>query len=125
MELEILPWEISVCQIASVAEADRTAEFFFLSRTDEEISLVCRTEDVPAGALRREDGWRGFRIRGVLDFSLIGILSRLTGVLAEQGVGVFALSTYNTDYILVRAADLDRALRALEAAGYTTAYQKK
>jgi len=67
----------------------------------------------------RDDGWRGFRIQGVLDFSLIGILSKLSGILADNHIGVFAVSTYNTDYILVKEENLERALEVLASKGYT------
>ena len=118
MELETLPYALTVCKTASLADIGLDAPFFFIGKTDEELSLVCRTEDAPAHTTAREDGWRAFRIRGVLDFSLIGILSKLTGVLAENGIGVFAVSTYNTDYVLVKAEDFARAADALSAAGY-------
>ena len=118
LELKILPQDLTVCKVAAVSDIDLDAEFYFLGRTDEELSLVCRTEDAPANTLAREDGWRGFRIQGTLDFSLVGILSKLSAVLAENGIGIFAVSTFNTDYILVKAENLDRALAALAAAGY-------
>lgn len=66
----------------------------------------------------REDGWKGFRIQGVLDFSLTGILSELSGILAEHKIGIFAVSTFNTDYILVKEEHFDRALHVLALAGY-------
>ena len=118
IRLKTLPWDLTVCKPASMADIDLNAGFFFIGKTDEELSLVCKTSDAPAHTLAREDGWRGFRIEGQLDFSLIGILSRLSAVLAENGVGIFAVSTYNTDYILVKAGDFDRATAALEQAGY-------
>ena len=93
--------------------------FYFIGKTDEEISLVCRTEDTPADTTERDDGWKGFRICGILDFSLIGILSRITGILAENKIGIFAVSTFNTDYILVKAENFDKAVRVLSAEGYT------
>lgn len=68
--------------------------------------------------VERDDGWRGFRIQGVLDFSLIGILSKLSGILAEHEIGIFAISTYNTDYILVKEENFARALSVLAAEGY-------
>ena len=118
MELQILPDPLTVCRLSSANQADRNMEFYFLAKTDEEISLVCRTEDTPDSTIAREDGWRGFRIRGVLDFSLIGILSGLSGILAENGIGLFAVSTFNTDYILVKSEQFDRAVRVLADAGY-------
>lgn len=119
MKLEIIEFPLSVCKVADVSEIDLNAGFYFIGKTDEELSLVCKTEDAPRGTAAREDGWRGFRVRGVLDFSLTGILSRLSGILAEHQIGIFAVSTYNTDYILVKEANLNRALDALAAEGYT------
>ena len=119
MELKKLPYRLSVCKISDIAAIDLQKELYFIGRTDEELSLVCRTEDVPAHTIECDDGWRGFRIQGVLDFSLIGILSKLSAILAEHKIGIFAVSTYNTDYILVKEENYDRALSALAAQGYT------
>ena len=119
MDLEILGPELSVCKLDSMDQVDIGKELFFLSRTDDEISLVCPTSDVPEETLSREDGWRAFRIRGTLDFSLIGILSGITTVLAKESIGVFAISTFDTDYILVRSGDLERAKGALSKNGYS------
>ena len=80
---------------------------------------MCKTEDVPQSIIERDDGWRGFRIQGVLDFSLIGILSKLSGILADNDIGIFAVSTYNTDYILVKEENYERALTVLSTEGYT------
>ena len=121
MKLNVLPWDLTVCKTASAEGIDLSAGFYFIGKTDEEVSLVCRTEDTPADTVAREDGWRGFRVAGVLDFSLTGILAKLSAVLAEQGIGIFAVSTYNTDYILVKKDNLGRALAALAAAGYEVA----
>ena len=79
---------------------------------------MCGEADVPPSALVRSDGWRGFRIEGMLDFSLVGVLAKLSAVLAQSGVGIFAVSTYNTDYILTKADDYPQALEALKRAGY-------
>lgn len=119
MELEIIEHKLSVCKIANVSNLDLTTDFYFIGKTDEELSLVCKTEDVPSNTIERDDGWRAFRIQGVLDFSLIGILSKLSGILAENKIGIFAVSTYNTDYILVKEANFDRALEVLISKGYT------
>ena len=80
---------------------------------------MCKTEEVPENIVERDDGWKGFRIQGVLDFSLVGILSKLSGILADNGIGIFAVSTYNTDYILVKEENYSKALTALTNAGYT------
>ena len=81
--------------------------------------MVCKTEDTPAETIERDDGWKAFRIQGVLDFSLIGILSKLSGILADNNIGIFAVSTYNTDYILVKEENFGKALDALTSEGYT------
>ena len=119
MELKKLPYRLTVCKLPQTADLNLNAPFYFIGRTDEELSLVCRTEDAPAKATARDDGWRGFRVQGVLDFSLVGILSKLSGVLAANGIGIFAVSTYNTDYILVKEENFDRAMNALAGEGYT------
>ena len=117
VKLKVLEPLFSVCRVDSAAEVDLSAEFCFVGKTDEELSLVCPQNRVPEHALAREDGWRAFRVEGVLDFSLTGILARLSSALAEAGIGLFAVSTYNTDYILVKREDLPRALEALRGAG--------
>ena len=119
MELKKLEHLLTVCKVKTVSDIDLSKDFYFIGKTDEEISLVCKTDDLPENTLEHEDGWRGFRIQGVLDFSLIGILAKLSGILAEHKIGIFAVSTFNTDYILVKDADLERALTALKNAGYT------
>ena len=86
----------SIPSYAIVRHIDLEADLVFVGKTDEEISLVCRTEDVPENILERDDGWKGFRVQGVLDFSMTGVLSKLSGILAENGIGIFAVSTYNT-----------------------------
>ena len=120
MKLKLLPDALTVCKLASLSEADLTKPFYFLAKTDEELSLVCATGDVPARTTAREDGWRGLRVEGVLDFSLVGILARLSSALAAEGISLFAVSTFNTDYLLVKADQLDGAVRALARAGYET-----
>ena len=118
MVLKKLPYELTVCKVAAVSDIDLSNDIFFVGKTDQEVSLVCTTKDAPAKTIAREDGWRGIRIEGVLDFSLIGILSKISGILADNGIGIFVISTYNTNYILVKDKDFDKAARALGDAGY-------
>lgn len=119
MTLKKIEHDFTVCQVADLTDVDLTHKFCFVQRTDEDLSVVCPTDAVPVHTLAREDGWCAFRIEGVLDFSLIGILAGISAVLAEAQIGIFVISTYNTDYVLVKAADFDRAIDALTAAGYT------
>lgn len=118
MVLERLECRLTVCKVASEAEIDLHKSFYFVGKTEEECSLVCLTEDTPENTIAREDGWRGFRVQGVLDFSLIGILAKLSGILAEHQIGIFVVSTFQTDYILVKEEQFQRALDVLAQAGY-------
>ena len=119
MEIEWLPGEFTVCRLPDGFKPDLSMGFCFFARTGVETSLVCRTEDVPGDASRREDGWKCFRFCGTLDFSLTGVLSRVSGILAEKGIGIFAVSTYDTDYILVKKENFKSACGALSENGYS------
>ena len=119
MELKRIEHKLTVCKVSEISNIDMNSEFYFIGKTDEELSLVCKTEDTPQNTLERDDGWRGFYIRGILDFSLIGNLSKLSGILAEHKIGIFAVSTYNTDYILVKEDNYEKALSVLASEGYT------
>lgn len=118
MQMQIIDHALTVCKVHSVSDIALTDDFYFIGKTDEELSLVCKTESAPKNTIERDDGWRGFRIVGELDFSLIGILSKISSVLAENKIGIFAVSTYNTDYILVKESSFDRAVRVLSDKGY-------
>lgn len=125
MEIKQLDRRFSICKVEDYSQINLQEEFCFTGKTDEECSLVCPVELVPPNALEHDDGWRAFRIQGVLDFSLIGILSRITTLLAEHQIGIFAISTYNTDYILTREKDFERALEILACSGYELAGEAK
>ena len=118
MKLIILPYELTVCKVEDVSHINLSTDLYFIGKTDEELSLVCRTEDAPTDSIARDDGWRGFRIDGVLDFSLVGILAKLSTILAEKKIGIFAISTFNTDYILVKCENFVRAMDVLAEEGY-------
>ena len=86
----MLEQEFTVCQVADYSQVNWTAEFCFTGKTDEEYSLVCATGDVPANVIRRDDGWKGFRIQGILDFSLVGILSKIARCRQDLCAKIFA-----------------------------------
>ena len=119
MEIQKIDHDFSVCRVTDEFRLSPDAKFCFTGRTDEENSLVCPTEFVPEHTLARDDGWKAFRIRGVLDFSLIGILARIASLLAENGISIFAVSTYNTDYILVKKENYEKALELLSQAEWS------
>ena len=117
--LEPLDVKLSVCKVEDYSQVDICQLFCFTGSTDEEFSLVCPTDMVPGNTTDRDDGWCAFRIVGVLDFSLVGILAGISEVLAANKIGLFAVSTYNTDYILTKEENFESALNVLKSAGYT------
>ena len=117
ISLEPLALLFSVCKVTNYKEIDIESPFVFTGRTELEKSLVCPTGIVPQNTTDREDGWRAFRVCGKMDFSLVGVLSGITGILAEGEISVFAISTYDTDYVLVKEDEFEKALRMLNNAG--------
>ena len=118
MRLSVLRGTYTVCKIRDARQVDWSGGLTFLGRTPEELSLVCETARVPAGTLVREDGWRALRVDGTLAFSLVGVLAGITAALAAAGVSVFCVSTFDTDYVLVKETSLKTAVTALQNAGY-------
>ena len=118
MEIKKVYQEFSVCQVKDYSLVNLNSDFCFLGKTDEEKSLVCITGEVPSNAIKCEDGWKAFRIQGVLDFSLIGILSKIASILAANNISIFAVSTYNTDYVFVKKENYQKGLALLQASGY-------
>lgn len=118
MEIKKIDYDFSVCKVADYSLEQLNSKYSFMGKTDEEKSLVCITEEVPSNAIERDDGWKAFRIQGILDFSLVGILSEISGILAENKIGIFAISTFNTDYVLTKKESYQRALEILHSAGY-------
>lgn len=122
--LEILPETHAVVRLASEADLPSWAlaapddqRFRTITRTQDELSVVCPEEDVPAD-IKAKGGWRGLRVAGVLAFEEVGVLSALAGLLAEAGVSLLAIGTHDTDYLFVQQADFETALAALRGAGH-------
>ena len=120
--IEQINARFSVCKLNDFFGIDLHRPFVFTATTDQELSLVCPTELVPDNATDREDGWLAFRIAGMLDFSLIGILAQISKTLASADIGIFAISTFNTDYILVKEENYVKALSAMKNEGYQLMY---
>lgn len=91
--------------------------FYSITKTSDELSVVCSQDNIPKGVMCEKD-WRILRVEGPLDFSLIGILSSISTILAKKGISIFAVSTYDTDYILVKDKDTGSAIEALSAEKY-------
>lgn len=123
LTLDVLEEELAICKLPVEAPVPNWAwsgELTSITSTDDELSLVCAAAWVP-GEITHTAGWRAFKVRGPLDFSLVGILAGISGALANAGVSIFAISTYDTDYILVRGTEFEAAVTALCTAGYEVA----
>lgn len=118
MEIKKIKGNFSVCKVKDYSLVDLNQEYVFIGKTEEENSLVCLTQNVPKNTIIREDGWKAFRIQGKLDFSLIGILSKIAGILADHKIGIFVISTFNTDYVLTKKDNFENALNLLKESRY-------
>ncbi|HJD24269.1 MAG TPA: ACT domain-containing protein [Firmicutes bacterium] len=121
MKIQKIHRDFSVCKVMDYSLVNLDTEYSFIGKTSTEKSLVCLTDDVPPNAVQRDDGWRAFCIQGALDFSLIGILAGIAGILADNAIPIFAVSTFDTDYILIKKENYPRALHILKNAGYEIA----
>lgn len=123
LHLAHLTGTFSVCRLGpsdSVPEWAESSNLLSITRTASELSIVCDQEAVP-GEVQAERGWAALVVEGPLDFALVGILADLSAALAEAGVSLFAISTFDTDYLLVPETSLDRATSALRARGHIVA----
>ena len=123
MTLDLLAGSYAICRLSAdtpVPSWASRAAFSSTTRTPNELSIVCASEDVPPD-VQAQRGYRGLVVRGPLDFSLVGIVASLAGALAAAAISIFVVSTHDTDYLFVRDADLDRAVAVLREAGHTVA----
>jgi hypothetical protein len=118
--LDRMPGDYAICRLpaGAVPVWATNGAFVSITRTPAELSIVCDSGAVPAG-VTTDGPWQGLAVRGPLDLTMTGVLAGLAAPLALAGVSLFAVSTYDTDYVLVPAAQMDRAIRALRDAGYT------
>ena len=126
LTLTLLLHTFAICRLETNSEIPAWAlagEFFSITRTADELSIVCRQGNVPEG-IRCEEGYRCFKVEGPLDFALTGILDSLTTPLAQAGVSLFAVSTFDTDYLLVKEDTLESAVGALKSAGHQVIQQE-
>ena len=121
LKLEIIAGEFSVARLAATAaipEWATSAELFSISRTPNELSIVCASDRIPSEN-KAEHGWSCMRVVGPLDFALTGVLAALAGPLADSEISIFAFSTFDTDYLLVKQRTLEAAKSALRHAGHS------
>ena len=118
--LTVLGERLSICRLDASEEVPVWAagsSFFSVTRTRDELSVVCPEEVVPE-SISRERGWRAFRLEGTFDLSMVGVLASVASPLAEAGASIFVVSTFDTDYVLVREEQLDLAVDTLRASGH-------
>lgn len=113
MKLTLLEPSFSVIQVKNIDPSMLKIVPLFFAQTSEELSFVLPTTNVPSETINREDGWKAIKIIGVLDFSMIGIIARISSLLAEESISIFALSTFNTDYILIKEHQVEQARTVL------------
>ena len=122
LNLLLLEGDLAVCRLGPSAVvpawADSPGPLCSVTRTREDLSVVCAERSVPIG-IRCEKGWRALKVQGPLDFGLTGILDALTYPLAQAGISIFAVSTFDTDYLMLREASLEAAQQVLRAAGHS------
>ena len=120
MHIFVIEQPLSICRLPAGREVviPPNAEFFSLTRTEDEVSVVCATGEEPDGA-RCNGPWRALAVEGPLDFSLVGVLAALAVPLATAGISIFAISTFDTDYVLVREERLGDAVASLRSEGHT------
>ena len=117
LRLTVLESRLSVGKFASVPTQLPAGDLVFVASTPEEVSVVCETEAVPDGAIACEAGWRAFKVQGPLDFALVGVLAQISSALSNADIPLFAVSTFDTDYVLVKQENLDAAVGALKDCG--------
>ena len=118
--LTVLGERLSICRLEAGEKVPAWATlgpFFSVTRTRDELSVVCQEDAVPEGIFR-ERGWRALRLEGPFDLSMVGVLASVASPLAEAGASIFAVSTFDTDYVLVREEQLDLAVGTLRARGH-------
>jgi hypothetical protein len=121
LTIALLDDSFVICRLspdATIPDPSTINQFYSITRTSEELSVVCTKENAPVHA-KYDYGWRCFKVKGPLDFSLIGIIVSIATCLAKSGVSIFTISTFDTDYFLVKDEKLEVAIQALTEAGHT------
>jgi len=117
LTLSILPKKLAICRLeknSTIPFWATDSTFFSITKTEDELSIVCPENKVPPGVIS-EKNWRAFKVMGPLDFSLTGILASLANALDEAKISIIALSTFDTDYILVQSKNFEKAVKVLHA----------
>lgn len=125
LTMKVLKGKYGVCRLDNtvlIPDWSSNCEFFSITRTSDELSIVCAQDNIP-NDIKCERDWRILKVEGQLDFSLIGIIASISTTLAQKGISIFAISTYDTDYIMLKEKDLESAVNALSYEGNKIIYQ--
>jgi hypothetical protein len=120
LKLILLKERLAICRLAPdelMPEWGTKGTFWTILRSDSELSIVCPQKFVPAG-IKCESGWRAFKVTGTIPFESAGILTSIANPLADAGISIFAISSYETDYVLVKEENLDKAINILTVTGH-------
>ncbi|OPY28501.1 MAG: hypothetical protein A4E28_01498 [Methanocella sp. PtaU1.Bin125] len=126
LSLLVLDETLAICSLkrdSPLPDWATSSDFYSITRTYDELSIVCPQDKVPAGVDINKN-WRCLKVQGPLGFSITGILASLSMPLASEGVSIFVFSSYDTDHIMVKQYELDKAVEVLQKAGHTVQYQK-
>jgi len=118
MELQKVKGDFSICKVATIKQIDFSKELLFVAQTPDEISVVCESAYLPQECIEVENGWNVLKVSGMLDFGLIGIIAKISNILADAKISIFVVSTYNTDYILLKTESFEKGLQVLRQEGY-------
>ena len=120
LTLSVLPDHLAICKLPPDSPIPTWAQrgsFYSITRTDDELSLITIDHNIPPDVTCDHD-WRALKVDGPLEFSLTGVLESVARPLADAAISIFAIATFNTDYVLVKSSNLDRSIDALRAAGH-------
>ncbi len=123
MDIKILNYEFVVCKLETLDEVNIHDEYCFISKTDEEISLVCTARYAPNKVIDIQKNFKGFRIEGELDFNLVGVIARISTLLSLHEISIFTVSTFNTDYFFVKGTKLTKAMEVLKSNNYNIIHE--
>ena len=118
MIIKVIDGLFSISKVSSLDNIDLNTEFIFVSKTDYEISIVHKNSYILKNVIEKEKDYRCFRINGKLDFSLIGIISKISKILADNNISIFVISTFDTDYFLVKDLNYDKTVEILKKNDY-------
>lgn len=120
LTLKLLDETYGVCSLEKDSEISPwivEGNFLSITKTDEELSIVCEEKNISEG-IKYEGGWKILKIEGKLDFALVGILAKISNIMAENNISIFAISTYDTDYILIKLNNINKAVELLKKENY-------